>query len=87
MVGGCPSSESGCQAFLDGKRDRLVVVAEKVKAVDIVPRLVCRNVAEDAAGLVLESGSGLGLALRVDVVVEDLLGRVGANVISLRCAC
>lgn len=83
-VGEAVGAELLGHALLDGQRNGLVLRAEEEHGVNLVPGLVGDDVVEDGRGLVLQEGDGLGLELRLDVVVEDLLGSEGVDVVALQ---
>lgn len=82
-VGNGSRAEKSGHTLLNGEGNCLVLVAEEEHGVNLVPRLVGHNIVEDLGRLVLQLLDSLGASLGLNIVVEDLLGSLGVDVVAL----
>lgn len=69
--------------LLNGVEQSSVILAVEIHALHVLPRLVRNLVPEYLSGLVLELGDGLLLQLGRHIVVEDVLGGLGDDTLTL----
>lgn len=71
------------QILLNSQRNSTIFVAENEEAGNVVPWFVLDVVGVHATRLMLQGSNGLGLSFRINVVVEDVVGGLSIDIVSL----